>query len=121
MIVRKIKNLEITLDGKKIKLNAVSVNFFGKFKGLMFSRREKAKILLFENAKNIGIHSFFVFFDFIILWLDDRNNVVEWKIVRPFSVYEKSKRPFSKIIEIPINRRYHSIVDVIVGRDNTLR
>ncbi len=83
--------------------------------GLMFSRREKAPILLFEKSKNLAIHSFFVFFPFLCLWLDDKNSVVEFKIVRPFSHYEKTSKDFSKIVEIPINRRHHNIVTFIVG------
>ena len=55
-----------------------------------------------------------MFFDFLVLWLDERNNVVDFKIIKPFSVYEKSNKDFYKIIEIPVSRRYHSIVDVIV-------
>lgn len=109
------KNLVIGLSGRKIKLNVVNTGFFGKFWGLMFTRREKADILLFENAKKVGIHSFFVFFPFLCLWLDDKNNVVEWKIVKTFSVYEKSKYQFTKIVEIPVSRRYHSLVTFIVG------
>jgi uncharacterized membrane protein (UPF0127 family) len=110
-----IKNLEITLDGKKLSVEAVNTGFFQRFTGLMFKSKEKSQILLFDNADNYAIHSFFVFFDFLILWLDDKNKVVEWRIVKPFSVYEKSKKQFSRIIEIPINRRYYGIVNVVVG------
>ena len=108
-------DIKIILRDKEVDIEVKKVGFFAKFKGLMFSRREKSPILLFDNCKNTSIHSFFVFFPFLCLWLDNTYHVVGWKIVKPFSVYEKLNKPFSKIIEIPVNRRYHSIVSVIVG------
>jgi uncharacterized membrane protein (UPF0127 family) len=108
-------NIKIKLNNKKINLNVKKSGFLGKFRGLMFRSLEKSSILLFDNVNNVAIHSFFVFFPFLVLWLDEKNTIVEWKIVKPFSLYEKSNNHFSKIIEIPLNRRYHFIVDVIVG------
>jgi len=109
-------NLKLKIGGKVVGINGVkNLSTSGKFKGLMFSRREKSRALLFEFKKPASIHSFFVFFDFLILWMDNKNNVVEWKIVKPFSWYEKSSRKFTKIIEIPVNQKYHSIVTFIVG------
>ena len=87
----------------------------------MFRRREKSPILLFNLKKPIAIHSFFVFFPFLALWLDNKNNVVEWKIVKPFSIHEKSKKHFSSIIEIPLSRRYHYLVKFIVGMPSAER
>ena len=111
-----IKKLKIGLDGKHITINNVFLeDKLGKFLGLMFSEREKAQILLFEMQKPRSIHSFFVFFPFIALWVDRKNNVVEWKIVKPFTFSVFCKRKFSKIIEIPISRRHYAIVKRIVG------
>lgn len=115
-MMKLIKKMTIGLDGRKIELKNVFLeDELGKFIGLMFSQREKAQILLFELKKPIGIHSFFVFFPFIALWLDDKNNVVEWKIVKPFLPYVKPDRNFSKIIEIPVSRRYYDEVKFVVG------
>lgn len=105
----------IKLQNKSIEIPCRKVGFFGKFMGLMFSRRENAEILLFDIGKPFAIHSFFVFFDFLAIWIDKKNTVVEWKIVKPWSSYEKPKTNFSKLIEIPINRRYHNIVTLVVG------
>ncbi|MFA6022717.1 MAG: hypothetical protein WC781_01375 [Candidatus Pacearchaeota archaeon] len=107
--------IKIKLKDKEISLEAIEAGIFQRFRGLMFRNKEKAPILLFNMKKQYAIHSFFVFFDFITLWLDNKNRVLEWKIVKPFSPYEKSNAEFYKIIEIPINRRYHSLVTFIVG------
>jgi uncharacterized membrane protein (UPF0127 family) len=90
-----------------------------KFTGLMFTGKEKAKALLFKFPKNtrIAIHSFFVFFPFIAIWLDDKNNVVEIRKIRPFNLFLLPKKPFSKIVEIPINRKYNRIIQIIVGNN----
>ncbi len=110
----KIQNLKIFLGGKSILVENIKLaRGFMIFKGLMFSNRDKASALLF----NIGgsIHSFFVLYDFLILWLDDNNKIVDWKIVKPFSFYEKTDKKFSKILEIPISRRYFKYVKFVVG------
>ncbi|HRZ85305.1 MAG TPA: DUF192 domain-containing protein [Candidatus Paceibacterota bacterium] len=108
--------IEISLGGKRIILNSIKkTNFFSKFSGLMFRRKEKSNVLLFETGKRISIHSFFVFFEFVCLWLDNENNVLEWKIIKPFSVREISNYKFTKIIEIPINRKCNELVNLIVG------
>jgi uncharacterized membrane protein (UPF0127 family) len=110
--------MKIKLNSKSIIIsNVKKLSHFGKVIGLMFSRREKAEILLFEFKKPVKmrIHSFFVFYNFIALWLDDKNNVVDLKIVKPFSPSGSSKKPFYKLVEIPINERYSTLCSVIVG------
>jgi uncharacterized membrane protein (UPF0127 family) len=108
--------IKVKIGGKDLIINNVKkLPPFGKFIGLMFQNREKSQALLFEDSKNTSIHSFFVFFNFLILWLNDKNEVLDYKVVKPFSIYEKSPTGFTKIIEIPINRRYHKIVTFIVG------
>jgi len=82
-------------------------------KGLMFCSKEKANPLLLNSAK--PIHSFFVFFNFLVLWLNSEDKVVEWKIVKPWSLHEKSKKKFSKILEIPLNQRYKEVIRQITS------
>ena len=61
--------------------------------------------LLFEFKKNsrISIHSLFVFFSFLAIWLDSRNNVLEWRVIAPFCLRATPRKNFRKIIEIPFN------------------
>lgn len=109
--------MKIQIRKKYLTFNAKKLSHFGKAIGLMFSRREKAKILLFEFRKPVKmrIHSFFVFYKFIALWLDKKNNVVDWIVVKPFSPSVSSKKPFYKLVEIPINEKYSPLCRVIVG------
>jgi uncharacterized membrane protein (UPF0127 family) len=105
------KTLLIGYKGRKIKVNAKECSLFGEFKGLMFSKKEKAEILLFNFSikQKIRIHSFFVFYDFIAVWLDDKNKAVDIKIVKPFKFCVSPKEECFKLVEIPLNRKNRKI------------
>ena len=100
---------------KKLKLDVKECGLFWMFKGLMFTKKENARALLFSFKKpwRMKIHSFFVFFPFVAIWLDDKNEIIELKIIRPFTFFILPRRPFSKLIEIPINSKYDKIVKLL--------
>lgn len=102
--------MEIIFGNKKFGVGVREVKGIWKLKGLMFCQKDKADNLLFNNSRNVALHSFFVFFDFLVLWLDEENRVVDFKIVRPWSFYEKSGEDFEKIVEIPVNSRNEKIL-----------
>ena len=101
-------------QNKKIKINLKKCNFIQKILGLTFTSKEKARALLFELKKPIAIHSYFVFFPFIAVWLN-KNKVVEIKKIKPFTLHIKPKKYFNKIIEIPINKKYKKIIEKLNG------
>lgn len=105
-IINGLSEVEISEVKKLSKL--------GMMKGLMFCRREKAEALLFDK-KNIKIHSLFVFFPFLAVWLDDKNEIICKKIVRPFKLFVPSGKSSFKLLEIPMNRKYSKIVKLLVG------
>lgn len=110
-----VKNVTFFHKGKKFSVEAKSCNLFEKGIGLMFSRREKAKILIFEfnKKRNIVIHSFFVFFPFVAAWVNEKNEIIDLKIVKPFtSCVLPSEKSFS-LIEIPINKKNKKLVENI--------
>jgi uncharacterized membrane protein (UPF0127 family) len=103
----------------KIKNNILKVkkvSEFGKISGLMFKSRRKSVPLLFEFSKptKLSIHSFFVFFPFVAVWLDGDNKIIEVRIVEPFSLSIAPKREFRRLIEIPINQNYQEICEILV-------
>jgi len=104
-----MKNIRVGFKGKKFNIKARELSLPGQFIGLMFKSRETDS-LLFNIGGRWGIHSFFVFFPFLALWLDEKNNVVEYKIVRPFTSYVQPKDKFAKLVEIPINEKNKSII-----------
>lgn len=108
--------MKLIYRGRKIKVPARKVSFFGKVSGLMFRKRDTDN-LIFENAKGLSLHSFFVFFVFLVLWVDDADNVLDFRIIKPFSLGVKSRKSFSKIVEIPLNKRNSKIIDFFVGEE----
>ena len=114
----KIKRVGLEYKNKKFNVDAKICNWLCKFSGLMFSRREKAEALLFEfkNPTKIKIHSLFVFFPFVAVWLDDKNKIVDIKVVKPFAFSVSSSRHFTKLLEIPVNKKYEEICSFLISR-----
>jgi len=84
----------------------------------MFKSYETGNLLFqFEKKGRYPIHSFFVFFPFLVLWLNNKNKVIEYKLVKPFKFRVVPKRHFSKIIEIPVNTRNKKIIKFFVGKE----
>jgi len=107
--------MRIKKKGKVIEIGKVKkVNGVGKAIGLMFCRREKANSLLFEFKKptKMKIHSHFVFFPFLAIWLDEKDNIIDLKKIKPFKINIGIKKPFSKLVEVPINKKNKSIVEI---------
>jgi len=118
-----IQKIKLNYRGENIVLNLKKCNFIWKIIGLTFTRKEKAKALLFEFEKPslVSIHSLFVFFDFVGIWIDENGKVLEVKIVKPwaFSIYPSTK--FKKLIEIPINKEYSKVVELLVGSSSKIQ
>ena len=100
---------------QKINIQVKKVSIFGI--GLVF-KNKKTKNLLFELKKEtkIAITSFFVFFPFLTIWTNRKNEVVDFKLVKPFNLSIKPKKPFQKIIEIPLNNKNKKIISYFVGK-----
>jgi uncharacterized membrane protein (UPF0127 family) len=109
--------MKIKLNKQPIEIQVKKVTELGKFSGLMF-RTSKTKILLFEFRKNKVqyIHSFFVFFPFLAVWLNGENTVVGCQIVKPFVPNISSRKSAKKLVEIPFNSRNKQIINLLVGK-----
>lgn len=107
------KNITFTFNNKKINLLVNKCNSLQKITGLMF-KTKNTQALLFEFSKtNMTIHSFFVFFPFYAIWLDENNKIIEIKKVKPFTFHIKPRKPFTKLIEIPINNKYKELIEIL--------
>ncbi len=114
----KVKNKRVRLSYKKksFSLDLKTCNWFEKILGLMFTRKKNAKALLFEFERptKMKIHSFFVFFPFIAIWLDSDDKIISLKLVKQFKPGVSPKKPFTRLIEIPLNKKYISITQILV-------
>lgn len=104
--------VKIKYKDKGIVISAKRLSFFGRFIGLMF-RTSQTKSLLFDFNKDvkIPIHSFFVFFPFLAIWVDEENNFIEKRIVFPFSFSVSPENKFRRLIEVPINAKNKKIIE----------
>lgn len=104
--------------GKKISIFLKKAGFFRRGFGLTFRSRNTDN-LLFDFGKYVTwqgtLTSFFVFFPFLAIWLDSKNRVLDYKIVRPFVFSIKQNKKFCKIVEIPINKRNLSTIKRFVN------
>lgn len=107
----------INYKNKKIDIPVKKVSNIGEITGLMF-KSNKTENLLFEFNKktNMRIHSFFVFFNFFVIWLNEKNQVIEWKVIKPFTLSVSPKKPFSKLVEIPFNNENKEIRHFFDGK-----
>ena len=82
-----------------------------RFIGLMF-KGENYSPLLFEFKKDVGysIHSLFCR-DFLAIWLDENNKIIEFKLVNRISFSISPKKKFRKLLEIPVNSRNSRIIE----------
>lgn len=81
------KKSKIFLNGELICVNCnLASGFFDRLFGLMFLKKPRfQKVLIFKNAP--CIHSFFVFFRFDAIFLDDSFRVIAYKNnIPPFSI-----------------------------------
>ena len=110
MVLVKYRNGKIDILSKK-------VSEIGKITGLMFrSRSTKNLFFDFKKSSRIKLYSIFVFFPFLVLWLNKKNNVVDFRIVNPFSLSVYTKKRFFSLIEIPLNEKNEKIVKFFVGK-----
>ena len=96
--------MKIHSKSGSVDVSVRKVGFFGKGLGLMF-RSKKIGNLLFEfgSDKRRAIHSLFVFFPFLAVWLDSEDRVLETRVVKPFRFSVIPSKPFRKLVEIPLD------------------
>ena len=97
VIFKKRECMKLKIEGKFCSLKRVSG--LTKFFGLMLSKKRN---LLFElDNKKIIVHSFFVFYPIKLYFLDEKFNVKEKTVLKPFWFYIPKIRA-KYLIEIPV-------------------
>ena len=102
----------VKYNNKKIRIDAREVKGFGTVSGLMFKSKNTGNLFF---RKVFGIHSFFVFFDFLAVWLNSDGDVLKVDVVKPFSFNINSPEGYRGLIEIPINNRNRKNIELLVG------
>ena len=91
-------------NNKTLSQNSeICKNNFSKALGLMFSRKPKTLIFVFNKEKIISLHMFFVFYPIDVLFLNKNKKIVQLKEnFKPFRIIIP-KKPAKYIIELPNN------------------
>ena len=114
--------MKIRFNKKSFSLDVKTVSPFGKFTGLMFKSRNTSNLLFkFHQNELCTIHSFFVFFPFLAIWLDKNNNVLEWNFIKPFTFAITPKNSPVMLIELPLNRKNLDIFSLFVDKKETFK
>jgi len=112
-----MEKFSFNYKNKKFEINIKKLSKLGMIFGLIFVRRKKAKALLFDFQKpeKFSFTSLFVFFPFVILWLDKENNVIDMKKIKAFQWHISSVKQYYQVLEIPFNKDYFEILENLVG------
>ncbi|MDP3986647.1 MAG: DUF192 domain-containing protein [Nanoarchaeota archaeon] len=109
-----MKKISFSRRGKKFSLSCRECGFFSF--GLMFRTREtKPCVFKFGEPTKFKISSLFVFFPFLAVWLDGKNEVIEIRRINPFNLFVPFERSYATLVEIPLNKKNSGIVDSLVG------
>ncbi|MBI2043753.1 hypothetical protein HYT24_00110 [Candidatus Pacearchaeota archaeon] len=106
--------MDIYFKKKKIKIPVKEVPLYST--GLMFRTKNTSNLYFNLRGKNISLTSWFVFFPFLVLWVDERRKVVDFKVVRPFTMVINSQKKFHSIVEVPLNIKNVRIFGFFVGK-----
>ena len=106
----------INLKNRKINIEVKKLSFLQQISGLMFKTRNSPNLFFQFTNQNASIHSLFVFFPFVAVWLNNKNKVTDIGIVKPFTLIANPKSPSGKLIEIPINSKNRKIIELLVGK-----
>jgi uncharacterized membrane protein (UPF0127 family) len=89
------------MESIKLRIKIIKAEtFFERFLGFMFKKKEQYAIF-FNNCK--AVHTFFMFFDLDIVYLDKENNILKIiKSLKPFRIALPVQNSVS-ILEIPSN------------------
>ncbi len=108
-----MEKILVRYRGKTIRIDCQRAGLFG----LMF-KFSSFPNLVFKFRKNvsIAITSLFVFFPFLVVWLDEKNQAIDFKIIRPFTLSANASEKFRSFIEVPLNSKNKKIVGFFVGK-----
>lgn len=109
-----MKEIYFNSDKKNLKVNVRKCGYFNP--GLMFRTKNTSPCLFeFKKPVKFKITSLFVFFDFIAVWMDKNNKIIEIKKIKPFTWSRTAKKSFFKILEIPVSLKYKRALKLLVG------
>ncbi len=100
------KTRKIRIKGEIIEAE-VCDSIFSRARGLMFRRKSRPLLFIFDKPTQQSIHSFFCR-PFKAIWIDN-NKIIDEKVVMPFSLSIRAKQAFTHLVEIPLGNNNKNI------------
>ena len=111
-------NLKIRCKKKEFNVMVKRANIFQRLFGLMFKSNKTDNLLFdFQKETNLSLHSLFVFFPFLVLWLNKDNEIIKSRLCKPFELKISTNKLFCKIVELPFNNDNKQIICFFVGKE----
>lgn len=109
---------KLKYQGKTIEITDMKeAKGIKKISGLMFKSKDTSALLFkFSSPTDEPIHSFFCPY-FLAIWLDEKNRILEYKLITPNKLSIKPKEKYSKLLEIPLNNKYSSVVKLLIKKE----
>jgi len=104
---------KLKFKGKELEFSVKKVKGIKKFIGLMFNKKGKALLFEFSRPTQQAIHSFFCP-DFLAIWLDEKNKIIDYKVIFSNKFLIKPREKFTKLVEIPINKKYSELIKLFL-------
>lgn len=82
-------------------------SLFSKIKGKMLSFSRKPLLFVFPSERKVQIHMLFVFMPLLVIWLDDKKRIVDYRHMLPFVSIGCSKAKY--VLEIPLRKKLRKI------------
>lgn len=116
----KKKMVGFSCMGNSEDLNVRVVPFWYEGIGLMFTKEKTANALMFTYSfsTRMTIFSSFIPYDFLAVWINSKNEVVNFQIVKPGENGVEPGVKFRKLVEIPFNKKHRKVVDFFMNKKN---
>lgn len=118
----KNKDILFSLGKKEIKLKVKLVPFWYEGFGLMFTKLNTARSLLFSYkfSSRMTIFSSFIPYEFLAVWMNSKNKLVGMRIVKRGENGIEPGVKFNRLIEIPLSQRFYFVTSFLLKNKSKL-
>ncbi len=107
--------MRVLLGKKSALVDVTHVSLLESIRGLMFTRSLHIP-LFFPLRFPLSIHSLFVFYPFLAVWISEQRSVLRVDTVFPFTLHISPPDGAKGLLEIPIHVKNTKIGSFLVGK-----
>ena len=86
-------------------MKSLGIKNLKEAKGLMFKKNPEPLVFVLNKEKKIAINSLFCKVDFMALWFDKDEKLIDAKLIKPGQLKILPKKSFKTLVEIPMINR----------------